>query len=208
MVSLKSSSSWSRSWLRKVLSGSWFSTCSPVLRNGQILFSKYILNYTSGYFLVRKYQHGSTVTSFEFSPPAARPCRQVGRRDHGVRGAISLSPSTSTSTCFTTSCFANFSFFPRSIFLFAPTLSFRVLILWFGAARPTHSITNTMSVHSDNSRYFMVKACQENTKYFSKFWSHLLDERAGLVEYRILNFSLTNADILLKTKRPQHQSPS
>jgi len=46
----------------------------------------------------------------------------------------------------------------------------------------------------------MVKACQENTKYFSKFWSHLLDERAGLVEYRILNFSLTNADILLKTK--------
>jgi hypothetical protein len=117
---------------------------------------------------------------------------------------VSLSPSTSSTTCFTTSCFTNFPFFPRFIFLFAPTLSFRVLILWFGAARPTYSITNTMSVHSDNSRYFMVKACQGQYKYFSIFWSHLLDERAGLVEYRSLNFSLTNADILLKTKWPQH----
>ena len=35
-------------------------------------------------------------------------------------------------------------------------------------------------------------------KYFSIFWLHLLDERAGLVEYRFLNFSLTNADILFE----------
>ena len=191
MASLKSSKSWSRSWLRKVLSGSWLSTCSPErqeLRNGHILFSKYILNYdTSGYFLVKKISAWLNSDKFRFVPPAAWPCRQVGRRDHSVRGAvgsfhawlhvqefvwvvgvlvISMSPSTSTSTCFTTTCFANFPFFPRSIFL---TLPFRVLILWFGAARPTHSITNTMSVQSDHSRYCMVKACQETTSISQYF---------------------------------------
>ena len=179
MVSLKSSRSLSRSWLRKVLSRSWLSRFSPELRKGHILFSKYILNYdTSGYFLVKKISAWLNSDKFRFVPPAAWPCQQVGRRDHSVSDAvgslhawlhvqefvwvvgvlvISMSPSTSTSTCFTTTCFANFPFFPRSIFL---TLPFRVLILWFGAARPTHSITNTMSVHSDSSRYFMVYRIQ------------------------------------------------
>ena len=196
MASLKSSKSWSRSWLRKVLSGSWLSTCSPErqeLRNGHILFSKYILNYhTSGYFLVKELSAWLNRDKFRIFPPAAWPCRQVGRRG-------SLSPSTSTTTCFTTSCFNNFPCF-TSIFLFALTLSFRVLILWFRAARPTDSITNTVRVHADHYTKFYCQGMSGEYKYFSIFWSHLLDERAGPVECRLLNFSLTNADILLASK--------
>jgi hypothetical protein len=66
MVSLKASRSWSRSWLRNVLSWSWFSTCSPELRNGHILFSKYILNYTSGYFLVKEISAWLNSDTFRF----------------------------------------------------------------------------------------------------------------------------------------------